>query len=512
MKPLLDRFPTGAWAAAAALLERWLARRGRLDTLLEEAGRKWPAGGGSPPPLAVTGQEGAPPPGLGISSGEALAARQERARCQHLLYGAVRHLGRVNAALEAVISQPPRARLQAVLLVAGFELLEAGATPSEEGQAARIVHHAVAQAKTLLSPPEARFVNAVLRKLAFTPGFHAATPALTADAAELARFFSHPEWLVRRWLAQFGADATHRLLNWNQTPPPVYARWRFAATPVGPAPMAAPADGLPGHGETAVPADLDAGIQPPTFLQPTPWAGFYVVPAGNWPEIERLLAAGALYLQDPATMIAPELLDPKAGETVVDLCAAPGGKSLFLADLLEERSRRAGSEARAGTVVAVDLPDIRRIGHLKENLAKARTTGVVLMQADVLQLTSRLLKEHHLPGGFSAILLDVPCTNTGVMRHRVDVKWRLREADIAKHAGQQLALLSAAARFVAPGGRLVYSTCSLESEENEEVVEAFLRGARGRFALEKTRHSRPWENGCDGAGAFLLRRNAQFKT
>jgi 16S rRNA (cytosine967-C5)-methyltransferase len=276
--------------------------------------------------------------------------------------------------------------------------------------------------------------------------------------------------------------------------------------------MAAPADGLPGHGETAVPADLDAGIQPPTFLQPTPWAGFYVVPAGNWPEIERLLAAGALYLQDPATMIAPELLDPKAGETVVDLCAAPGGKSLFLADLLEERSRRAGSEARAGTVVAVDLPDIRRIGHLKENLAKARTTGVVLMQADVLQLTSRLLKEHHLPGGFSAILLDVPCTNTGVMRHRVDVKWRLREADIAKHAGQQLALLSAAARFVAPGGRLVYSTCSLESEENEEVVEAFLRGARGRFALEKTRHSRPWENGCDGAGAFLLRRNAQFKT
>jgi 16S rRNA (cytosine967-C5)-methyltransferase len=512
MKPLPDRFPAGAWATAAALLERWLARRGRLDALLEEAGRKWPAGGDFATPLAVTGQEAAQPPGRATSSGEAGAARQERARCQHLLYGAVRHLGRVNAALEAVISQPPRARLRAVLLVAGFELLEAGAKPSEEGQAARIVHHAVAQAKTLLSPPEARFVNAVLRKLAFTPGFHAATPALTADAAELARFFSHPEWLVRRWLAQFGADATHRLLNWNQTPPPVYARWRFAATPVGPAPMAAPADGLPGHGETAVPADLDAGIQPPTFLQPTPWAGFYVVPAGNWPEIERLLAAGALYLQDPATMIAPELLDPKAGETVVDLCAAPGGKSLFLADLLEERSRRAGSEARAGTVVAVDLPDIRRIGHLKENLAKARTTGVVLMQADVLQLTSRLLKEHHLPGGFSAILLDVPCTNTGVMRHRVDVKWRLREADIAKHAGQQLALLSAAARFVAPGGRLVYSTCSLESEENEEVVEAFLRGARGRFALEKTRHSRPWENGCDGAGAFLLRRNAQFKT
>jgi 16S rRNA (cytosine967-C5)-methyltransferase len=458
--------------------------------------------------LAVIGQEAAQPSGPATPSVAAPAARQERARCQHLLYGAVRHLGRIDAALETAISRPPRARLQAVLLLAGFELLEAGAEPSGEGQAARIVHHAVGQAKTLLSPPEARLVNAVLRKLAATPGFHAAAPAPAAGAAELARFFSHPEWLVRRWLAQFGADATYQLLHWNQTPPPVYARWRSAATPVGSTPIPPPVDSPPGRGETAGAANVAAGIPPPAFLQPTPWAGVYVVPAGNWPEIERLLTDGALYLQDPATMIAPELLDPKVGETVVDLCAAPGGKSLYLADLLEERGRRAGPGTGAGTVVAVDLPDVRRIGRLKENLAKARTTAVVLVQADVLQLSPRLLKEHHLPAGFSAILLDVPCSNTGVMRHRVDVKWRLREADIAKHAGQQLALLGAAARFVAPGGRLVYSTCSLESEENEEVVEAFLRGAHGRFVLEKSRYSRPWENGCDGAGAFRLRRNA----
>jgi 16S rRNA (cytosine967-C5)-methyltransferase len=158
-------------------------------------------------------------------------------------------------------------------------------------------------------------------------------------------------------------------------------------------------------------------------------------------------------------------------------------------------------------VVAIDLPDPRRINRLKENLAKARTTEVVLVQADVLQLSPRLLKEHHLSSGFSAILLDVPCSNTGVMRHRVDVKWRLRQSDIAKHAGQQLALLGAAARLLTPGGRLVYSTCSLEQEENEGVVEAFLRANRGRYTLEQTRSSRPWEDGCDGAGAFLLRRS-----
>jgi 16S rRNA (cytosine967-C5)-methyltransferase len=231
-----------------------------------------------------------------------------------------------------------------------------------------------------------------------------------------------------------------------------------------------------------------------------------VVPAGHWPEIERLLAEGALYLQDPATVTAPCLLDPKAGETVLDLCAAPGGKSLLLSDLLEKQARQAGSTApEAGRVVAIDLPDPERIERLKANLAKARRVDVVLVQADLLKLTPKLLKEHNLPNKFPAVLLDVPCSNTGVMRHRVDVKWRLRESDIAKHAGQQLALIEAASRLVAPGGRLVYSTCSLEQEENEEVVEAFLRAAGGQFVLEQTRSSRPWEDGCDGAGAFLLR-------
>ena len=151
-------------------------------------------------------------------------------------------------------------------------------------------------------------------------------------------------------------------------------------------------------------------------------------------------------------------------------------------------------------------PNVRRIGRLKENLSRALRTDVALVQADVLRLSPQLLKEHHLPAAFRAILLNVPCSNTGVIRRRVDVKWRLREPDIGKHAGQQLALLNAAARLLAPGGRLVYSTCSLESEENEAVVEAFLRAACGRFALDQARCSRPWESGCDGAGAFLLRR------
>jgi 16S rRNA (cytosine967-C5)-methyltransferase len=272
--------------------------------------------------------------------------------------------------------------------------------------------------------------------------------------------------------------------------------------------------------------------QPPPWLQPTDWPGFYVVPAGRWREVEPLVAAGVLYLQDPAARTAAGLLDPLPGETVLDLCAAPGGKSLLLADLLVAGARR-GDGAKAdpaaagsvtadvpgsaagttcGRVVAVDLPDERRLGRLRANLANAGAVDVALVEADVLRLCPGLLAERGLPSSYTAVLLDTPCSNTGVMRHRVDVKWRLQESDIATHARQQLALLAAAARLVAGpaagrgGGRLVYSTCSLESEENEGVVEAFLRASGAQFALEEARHGRPWEDGCDGASAFLLRR------
>jgi len=495
MKSLPVQTSRSAWIRSVVLLERWLGHRARLDGLLDDARPDGPAQQGRGVP--AKGGKGLAPPQPGDPAGGVaeMDERQERARCQHLLYGAVRNFGRLEIILESLIPRPPRARLRAVLLVAGFELLEAGAVPAEEGQEAKIVHHAVTQAKRLLSPAEVRLVNAVLRQVARAPALHAAPPSNEAGARELARFYSHPEWLVQRWVAQFGAEATVQLLKWNQMPAPVYARWRGWADRTEPC--------LPGATAGTEP---DTRIGPPGFLQPASWAGFYVVPAGHWPEIESLLAEGALYLQDPATATAPCLLDPKAGETVLDLCAAPGGKSLLLSDLLEKQARQAGSPApEAGRVVAIDLPDPERIERLKANLAKARRVDVVLVQADLLKLTPKLLKEHNLPNRFPAVLLDVPCSNTGVMRHRVDVKWRLRESDIAKHAGQQLALIEAASRLVAPGGRLVYSTCSLEQEENEEVVEAFLRAAGGRFVLEQTRSSRPWEDGCDGAGAFLLR-------
>jgi len=412
------------WPAAVDRVAAWLDRRERVDILME-----------------------------GVS---ALLTGTERARCQHLVFGVIRHAGRLEAELGRLIAHPPRFVTRAILFVAGFELIEAAAGSAEAGRAARIVHHAVEQTKDLASPAEARLVNAVGRKLAA-----ALTAPVGEGAAAWAERWSHPEWLVRRWLAEFGPDATHALLEWNQRTAPVHARWRDPARP------------------------------PPEWLVPTAWAGFYAVPVGRWGDLEPLLQAGAVYLQDPATRLAVELLAPQAGETVLDLCASPGGKSLLIADTMG-----------AGRLVAWDLPTAR-IDRMEENLARARGVEIALVQGDLLSDPAAQLRARGLPAAFSAVLIDVPCSNTGVMRHRVDVKWRLRENDFAQHARQQAGLLASAARLVAPGGRLVYSTCSVDPVENEGVVAMFLARHAG-WTLDARSVALPWLAGHDGAAAFRL--------
>ena len=420
-----SKFNFGGWEAAVGLTERWLARAERVDTLLE-----------------------------GLPTG---LAGQERARAQQLFYGVVRWSSRIESALAGLMARPPRTKVRALLTVAGFELLDGGADLT-----AKVIHHAVEKAKTVCSAKEAGLVNAVARKLALR---------LAEKPADMATELAHPEWLVARWTQQFGADTTRQLLEWNQQPAPVYARWRIEA-PV------------------------------PEFLAPTKWPGFYEVKAGKWDEVRRLVGESALYVQDPSTRLCIELLAPQPGETILDACAAPGGKSLFIADLM-----------KSGKIVALDEPaapgktDIRLV-RLKENLSRAPAgVEVALVEADLRKVNTVFYRNLNLPEEYDAVLLDAPCSNTGVMRHRIDVKWRLQDGDFARHAEQQLELLHAAARLVRPGGRLVYSTCSVDGQENEQVVKAFFDSrAGGPFKLEQSVQAYPWKDGHDGAGAFLLKR------
>lgn len=431
--PIAQKPMLSGWVAAAGLVERWLARSERVDAVLE-----------------------------GLATG---LAPQERARAQHLFYGVVRWASRLESGLAGLMARPPRTKVKAVLMIAGFELLEEGlgSKAVAEGQVAKVIHHAVERAKGVASPKEAGLVNAVARKLAVR---------LAEKPADLATEFAHPEWLVNRWTRQFGPETTRQLLEWNQQPAPVYARWRIEA-PV------------------------------PEFLAPTRWTGFYEVKAGKWDEVRRLVTEGALYLQDPSTRLCIELLAPQPGEIILDACAAPGGKSLFIADTM-----------KSGKVVAVDepaapgKPDIRLV-RLKENLSRAPAgVEVAMVEADLLKVGTAFYRNLNLPESYDAVLLDAPCSNTGVMRHRIDVKWRLQDGDFARHQQQQLSLLHSAARLVHPGGRLVYSTCSIDAEENESVLKSFFDSrAGGPFKLERSILAYPWKDGHDGAGAFLLRKN-----
>jgi 16S rRNA (cytosine967-C5)-methyltransferase len=176
---------------------------------------------------------------------------------------------------------------------------------------------------------------------------------------------------------------------------------------------------------------------------------------------------------------------------VLDACAAPGGKTAYLAEMMRNE----------GLLVAADADEIR-LQRLREYLLRLGVSNVHLVHCNWLDETSicsAALKEH----SFDHILVDAPCTNTGVIRRRVDVRWRLRPDDFVRMPRQQFSILRAVRRFLKPGGSLVYSTCSLESEENEGVVKSFLR-VEPDFRLTIRAESLPFRDQFDGAFAARL--------
>ncbi len=424
----LSKKSANGWDAAVLLTEGYFSARVKADELLEQL------------PDEFIGQV--------------------RARCQSLFLGALRHGHRTKKACHPLMRKTPRPRVEAVLLVAGFEFV---AEPEERHP--KIVHHAVERSKALLQTHELPFLNAVLRKL---PG----ALAEIQESGDLAARYSHPDWLVTHWLETFGHGATSALLDWNQQIPPLYLKLVDWTDPL------------------------------PEVLQPSDWQGFYRIDTkADWRNtIQALLETGRAYIKDPSTRLAPELLAPKPGQSVLDLCAAPGGKAFEMAQKMAGRGR----------IVAVDLPGAR-IHRLRENLDRLATDSLEthILEQDLTTLSADSFKPHQLPVHYDAVMLDAPCSNTGVIQRRADVKWRLRPEDIKQCAKLQQQLLHSAARFVRPGGRLAYSTCSIEPAENRQLVDAFLASKSGQaFKQISETLALPWECGHDGASVFLLERLA----
>lgn len=380
-----------------------------------------------------------------------------RAQCQAYFLHALRYGHKVQAAIRPFCKKTPRQRVHAILMLAGAEIER-----QDPETHAKVVHFTVEQSKKFVSKAEIGFLNALLRKL----------PSAMAQIKQpaLAAHHSHPDWLVEHWLKDLGETKTVKLLEWNQQIPVNYIKL------------------------AAIPEPL-----PPT-LASTQWPQFYrVAPKTNWNDcIVPLLKQGTAYIKDPSTRLAPELLAPKAGEQVLDLCAAPGGKAYDISQQMNGQ----------GLLVAVDLPG-SRIPQLQENLAPLAQTDLqtAIVERDVLKLKATDFSALGLPTTYPAVMLDAPCSNTGVIQRRIDVKWRLQIQDIDNCAELQLKLLQKAAEFVADAGRLVYSTCSIEPSENRTVVDRFLQSPAGiGFELIEHRISLPWETGHDGAGAFLIKK------
>ncbi len=201
---------------------------------------------------------------------------------------------------------------------------------------------------------------------------------------------------------------------------------------------------------------------------------------------------------DAAGRLPVQLLNPIRGENVLDLCASPGGKSVLIAEHVQGSS---------SLLVSLDRPG-SRMPRLHRNLAGIKDLRFRVVESDLLDANPETFEAQSLPGFYDAVLIDVPCSNTGVLRRRPDAKWRLVPGQIRACADLQSKLLHRASDFVRAGGRLVYSTCSIEPEENEGVVESFLKRKAGDFKLIDCSLSKPWEREHDGGAAFLLSRKS----
>ena len=298
------------------------------------------------------------------------------------------------------------------------------------------------------APGLAEYVNAVLRAFA-RRGAAEREPPLPRDPVDaLATRCSFPTWVAGRWLARYGAEEAEALMRALNARPPLTVRVNTLRT---------------SREQLAVRLAEEERV--PTRATPLAPEGLVVEDGGD-PGGWRAFVEGACVVQDEASMLVARLLEPAAGTTIADVCAAPGTKTTHLAQLMGDRGR----------VLAFD-PQPGRLARVAEAAARLGVTIAETVAGTVEALAP------HWAGGCDGVLVDAPCSNLGVLRRNPEVKWRRQLADLAAASERQRGILTAAAVLVRPGGRLVYATCSLEPEENDEVARAFL-AAHPAFAVE----------------------------
>lgn len=392
----------------------------------------------------------------------------DRGLLQELVYGAVRW----QATLDWLIERKTGGRvqkpaLQILLRLALYQLFWLSRIPDHAA-----VNETVALAKRSGFGAQAGFINALLRTYLRE---REATERMLADlkASEPSLGYSHPKWLCERWESRLGRETLLRLLEWNNTPPITFARVNLL------------------RAEPDLLREQWAREKVEAKLVPADWAAETLIyELKSFPSLTSLpsFVNGLFYVQDPSTLLAVAELDPKPGETILDYCAAPGGKTTYMAERMKN----------SGNLIAHDLTS-DRLKLVEENCARLGVPCVRPALPSTLNSQLSTLCDR--------ILIDAPCSNTGVMRRRVDLRWRVSEQEISRLRTTQLQLLRDAVPRLKPGGTLVYSTCSLEPEENHEVVRDFLK-ENPVMHFQRERILTPWENHVDGAYVARFIRSA----
>ncbi|HVJ26097.1 MAG TPA: 16S rRNA (cytosine(967)-C(5))-methyltransferase RsmB [Vicinamibacterales bacterium] len=401
-----------------------------------------------------------------------LPDERDRALAGEIATGTLRLQGAFDHIIASFAGRPLRKldpEVIDILRLTIFQLLHLDRVP-----ASAAVKDAVDMAGKAGKRSASGLVNALLRRVARErgklplPERPSNRDDRAAALAYLSITLSHPEWLVARWLDRHGFDEAESWARFNNEPASLVLR----------------ANRLKVTRDELAQALAAAGIETEAASRAT---DALIVRRGN-PVGTPLHDDGLFFIQDEASQLVGDFAEARAGERILDACASPGGKTLIMA----------ASAGPTGSIVATDVR-ARRIDLLAETVRRSGATNVHVVQADA---------GAGLPfaGRFDRVLLDAPCSGLGTIRRDPDIKWRRKEDDLPRLAQGQLAMLEHAAAVLAEGGHLVYSTCSSEPEENELVVEQFLRRHPDFRADGESFRTLPFRDGLEAFyGAMLVK-------